>query len=947
MILSRLSSFLFVFLLTYTSAVLGTDDDRIDFFESRIRPVLIEHCYRCHSTEAGESKGSLLLDSREGLLVGGDSGPAILPEEPESSLLWLAINHSGEASEMPPDSRLSNEVVEDFRKWIAAGAVDPREGHAPAAKQEIDFEDARKFWSFQPLRKSFAQDSIDDFLESGVEVAEPDKLVRRLFLDLIGLPPTPQERLKFIELYNASSPSDAVAVFTDDLLSRRAFGEKWARHWMDLARYADSNGGDFNLTFPEAWRYRNYLIDAFNNDMPYDQFLQEQIAGDLLPADTVEQQNRQLIATGFLMVAPKMLTERNKPKMHLDIADEQLDTIGRALLGMTLGCARCHDHKFDPIPTTDYYAMLGILHSTRTADGILMGNVNVSGWKETDLTLSLEEQALLEDLKAQIQKIDSQLSQRKAELEELQRKGAIVVDDTEATKSGPWRSSTYRPNRVGEHYLATDKGKALASITWKTQLPSPGKYEVRVSFGGGSSLATNATYLVRSGETEHKVVFDQSTKPKVNNLWSPLGVFEFTTQGEGAANQDSAAVVAEVHLSDHQANGHVIADAVQFVPVTDASKGLDAELANKTQQNISVLTAEIKALEEQQQGLEAKLPAIGKAMAAKDHQDERLGDLRVRIRGETKNLGESVPRGFLRVVSMKPTDVQIPEQQSGRVQLAEWITRADHPLTARVMTNRIWQQLFGRGIVATADNFGTRGAKPTHPELLDFLAMDFVKEHWSIKSAIRKIVTSKAYQRTAQAGSPGDPNNEQLLHQNCRPVSAEALRDSMLAIAGVLDTEFKGSAVDSFGMYAVTTNGKSDPSLAKTGELRQRSIYMPLVRGALPPSLAVFDLPNPDLVTGTRSITTVPSQALFMLNSPFVKDLSLLVAKRVSSSTESLEDAARKLYPLVLIREADAEEVALATAYIQNIRDQGSSELEALSSFVQILFSSTEFRFVE
>ena len=365
---------------------------QIDFFEANIRPVLIKHCYECHSAKAGEAKGSLLLDSKQGWLVGGDSGPAIIPGKPNESHVLLAINYSGDMSEMPPKSRLPSKVIRDFTQWIEDGAVDPREAEGVALeKKVIDIEAGKSFWSFQPRRTFSEDESIDGLACPQSPPASADKLVRRLFLDVIGLPPTLDEQREFHEVYHGESPERAVQLALDDLFGRKEFGEKWARHWLDVARYADSNGSDFNLTYPEAWRYRNYVIKALNDDLPYDQFLLEQIAGDLLPYDTLEQRNQQLVATTFLMVGPKMLTERDKEKMRLDIADEQLDTIGRATMGLTLGCARCHDHKFDPIPTTDYYAMAGIFHGTLTTDGILMNNVNVSGWKETDLLINDDE----------------------------------------------------------------------------------------------------------------------------------------------------------------------------------------------------------------------------------------------------------------------------------------------------------------------------------------------------------------------------------------------------------------------------------------------------------------------------------------------------------------------------------------------------------------------------
>lgn len=913
------------------SAVIADEETQLQFFETRIRPVLVKHCYRCHSAEAGKSKGGLLLDSRSGWQVGGDSGPAIIPHKPDESPVVLAINHSGEMSEMPPTSRLSKQIVSDFEKWIADGALDPREGSVRVSEAAtMDIEEGRKFWAFQPRRTFSEARSIDDFVKPEAPQAAANKLVRRLFLDLIGLPPTPEERAEFLRMYSQQSPAEAVDYFADQLLSRRQFGEKWARHWLDVARYADSNGGDFNLTFPEAWRYRNYVIDAFNDDMPYDQFLREQIAGDLMPAETTEQRNRQLIATGFLMVAPKMLTERNKPKMHLDIADEQLDTIGRATMGLTLGCARCHDHKFDPIPTSDYYAMLGILHSTRTADGILMGNVNVSGWAETDLAIGKKTKALIAAHDTRVAELDSMIKQKKKLNDASPESVGIVVDDTEAKLTGPWRKSTLRPNHIGDNYLATDKGKGPYSILWKATLPKPGKYEVRVSFGGGGGLAKTAPYVVRHADGETRLVINQTVQPTIQGLWFPLGQFTF-----GTANN----FFAEVLLSDEDAGGAVIADAVQFVHVDDLAKDAESGMP---------LSTEIKALESELKKLKDNAIKIPKAMAAKDHDNERLGDLRIRIRGETQNLGANAPRGFLQVVNTVSNIETIPDGESGRLQLADWLTHADHPLTARVMVNRIWQQLFGQGIVATSDNFGTRGVKPAHPELLDYLAENFVASGWSVKTLIREIIASQAYQQSVQATSNDDPDNLLLRSQNRRPAPAETLRDSMLAIAGELDLERRESVVEQLGMYAIATSGKRHQSLGETGQLRQRSIYMPVVRGAVPPSLAIFDLPNPDLVTGRRAATTVPAQALFMMNSPFVRDMAQAVSLQVVKMEVPDEQILQKLYQRVLIREADSDDIEMGMAYITRLMDEESkSRQEAAASFVQILFSSTEFRFIE
>ena len=949
--------------LPWLALLLGENaaaDERLEFFEAKIRPVLIEHCYACHSTAANKSKGSLLLDSRDGWMTGGDSGPSIIPGEPDQSLLLDAISHNGNMSEMPPTSRLPDTVVADFRHWIQAGAIDPRSATAaPSQQKSIDIAAARAFWSFQPRRPFHPQRSIDGFILPLSPRASSDKLVRRLYLDLTGLPPTLTEQQAFAELCQ-TSVQQAVEQTADDLLARPAFGEKWARHWLDIARYADSNGGDFNLTFPEAWRYRNYVIDAFNADMPYDQFLREQLAGDLLPASSVAQRNRQLVATGFLMVAPKMLTERNKPKMHLDIADEQLDTVGRAVMGLTMGCARCHDHKFDPIPTTDYYAMAGICHSTRTADGILMNNVNVSGWTETRLQPDAATQQFAKELESDIRGLQQQIERRERQLAALD--SSVTVDDDQATTEGAWRKSTYRSNHQGQHYLAGSKGQGPFAITWRAVLPQPGEYEVRVSFCGGSGLARAAEYIVRHAEGETVLTVDQTQSPPIANLWFPLGRFTF----DGENNP-----VAEVRLTDRNADQAIIGDAIQLVRIEEPAAGRQAQATQ--------LAADLQQLQQTLQQKQELRPPVAMAMAAAEHTGERMGDLHVRIRGEVRNRGPLVPRGFLQVADGLQA-ARIPDNESGRRQLADWLTHPDHPLTARVMANRVWQHLLGRGLVASSDNFGVRGSRPTQPELLDHLAGQFIEDGWSVKSLIRRIVCSHTYQQVAMATTDADPDNTRLKHQNRRPLPAESLRDSMLAIAGQLDTTRRQSVVQQLGMYAIATSGKRHASLAETGRLRQRSIYLPVVRGAEPPSLAVFDLPNPDLVTGQRAATTVPAQALFMMNSEFVHDMADAVAKNVAghhaaiegSNAPPLAEIVTELYQRILIRRPSPGEVADAVAFLQSERAAAASTetleatstttptdvtrtstpdtpalTRAIASLVQVLFCSTEFRFLE
>jgi len=940
--------------ITFAAICLGTsvgvftasaeEAAKLAFFESKIRPVLVNQCYDCHSKEGGKAKGGLQLDSRAAWQVGGESGPAILPGKPEESLVIKAISRSGVIPEMPPKSHLSKNVIKDFQKWIADGAVDPREGEAPVhAKETIDIEEGRKFWSFQPRKTFKGKPSIDGFIKPQAKRAKADKLVRRLYLDLIGLPPTLEEQAEFQKLHDEASPEEAVRTVTDELLAKKEFGEKWARHWLDIARYADSNGGDFNLTFHQAWRYRNYVIEAFNEDMPYDQFLTEQIAGDLLPYDSPEQRNRQLVATGFLMVSPKMLTERDKAKMHLDIADEQLDTLGRAVMGLTLGCARCHDHKFDPVPTADYYAMAGIFHSTRVADKVLMNNVNVTGWTNTEMEMDEATREAMEASLAKIAELEKSIKENKAKLKvaELNNVG-VVVDDSEAKTTGSWRKSTNRKNHIGDHYLVSKPATEPNTITWKAKLPKAGKYEIRVSFGGGGGLAKTAGYFVTHIGGEEKLVINQTKSPTIGGIWFPIGQFDFAKVSINEGEPD--AVIAEIRLTDKEANGHLIADAVQFIHMDDLGK--EKEKSPEDQE----LATETKELEELVKKLKAEAPKVPEAMAAMENTEKsRMGDLNIRIRGETKNLGAKVPRGFLQVASVAGMELQeIAANESGRLQLAGWISHKDHPLTARVMANRIWQQLFGQGIVVTSDNFGTLGAKPSHPELLDYLAGEFVEKDWSMKNLIRKIVLSKTYQQEAKTFAADNPDNLLLRHQNRRPAPAETIRDSILAIAGELDRERRKSVVKPLGMYAISTSGSRHASLGQTDKLRQRSIYMPIVRGAIPPSLAVFGHPNPDLVTGKRADTTVPAQALFMMNSPFVREMAEAVSQNFSDEGQQLDNILDQLYQRILIRKADTQDIEMGKSYIHQLMDKGNkSQEEAIASFVQVLFSSTEFRFIE
>ncbi|MCA9203781.1 MAG: DUF1553 domain-containing protein, partial [Planctomycetales bacterium] len=542
----------------------------------------------------------------------------------------------------------------------------------------------------------------------------------------------------------------------------------------DLARYADSNGLDQNLTHYNAWRYRNYLIDAFNNDKPYDRFIVEQLAGDLLPYENDRQLTEQLVATGFLMVGPKQLSERDKEKLRMDVVDEQIDTTGRVFMGMTLGCARCHDHKFDPIPSRDYYGLAGIFRSTTTVDGIKLGNVFVSGWKVRPLPIEPAHAAALKEHEDSLASIETPLKQAREALKKLGQPSkfprqvadlpGIVVDDREAEKQGDWKDSTYSPNYVGSGYIHDDRmGKGEKSVTFRPKLTAAGMYEVRISYAGSGGRSTRVPVTITHADGEDRVLVDQSKPASIEGLFHSLGQFRFESP-------EQAAVVIATDGTD---DGYVIVDAVQFLPqgaaaaetpkdeaepqdeADDAEKQRLAERRKTLEQQIKQLEADLAELKKQAP------PPARMAMAAADI-DEPTDFVQL-IRGNHNRPGDPVPRGFLQVAMRSESDdVAITPHQSGRLELAQWIASADNPLTTRVFANRVWHWLMGEGLVRSVDNFGHLGERPSHPELLDYLAARLVQQDWSVKQLVREVVLSRTYRLASQhdaAAFDVDPEN--------------------------------------------------------------------------------------------------------------------------------------------------------------------------------------------
>jgi hypothetical protein len=783
--------------------LLSPQESDVDFFEKRIRPVLAERCFSCHSVRDAKRKGGLLLDSREGILKGGDSGAAAVPGDPDRSLLLRALSYADELK-MPPKGKLPPAAVEDLRSWIRRGL--PWPATEKAAKTEVANAGPRvPPWSFQPLRKpavpavkdgAWPISDVDRFLLAKLEAAGfspappagKAELLRRVTFDLVGLPPAVDE----IDAFLRDDAPEAFEKVVDRLLASPHFGERWARHWMDVVRYADSNGFGADYTLDDAWRYRDYLIDAFNRDKPYGLFIREQIAGDLMTPPAP-------IATGFLLVGPKELAEYDKEKLRMDVVDEQLNTIGQAFLGLTFGCARCHDHKFDPIPTADYYAMGGILRSTRT---IPPGNLSgpISGWNRR----------LLED--------------------------------------------------------TPENAKALAAWKKDVERARARLVDVRTRKGGAAEARALERGLARTSDPE-----------EIRRLQAELA--------------KKKAVVP---------------------PAPEEIERLEADM--------------LRALSR---------PKPDQMLAVED--EKAPADLRVHIRGDVGNLGAPAPRGFLSALFPEGSP-RIDPASSGRLRLADWIARPDHPLTARVLVNRLWHHTMGEGLVRTVDNFGARGEPPSHPELLDYLASRLQEGGGSIKSVLREIVRGRAYRMSSRGGTT-DPENRLLGRRGLRRLDAEALRDAMLSISGELDLARGGSTMTYTGRLFIPLESTALP----VDPWRRRAVYLPIYRGVSPPDLLeVFDFANPGMVTGRRASTTVPTQALFLLNSPFVLDRARAAARGLLGRTD-LDDPGRAelLFRRVCGRPPGDVERRRALEFVR------AGGPEAWTDLVQALFSSNAFLFLE
>jgi len=870
----------------------------MEFFEKEVRPVLVNRCYQCHSV-AKKTKGGLALDSRESTLKGGDSGPALVAGDPEQSKLIEAVRYKSHDLQMPPKGELPAGEVETLEKWVKMGAPDPRANAVAAAKggRVINIEEGRRFWSFTPIarleppavpdRASKIKTPIDAFIqaklkEKNLSSAPPvDKrtLIRRATFDLIGLPPTPKE----VDAFLADNSPEAFDKVIERLLASPQYGERWGRHWLDVARYADSNGMDENIAYGNAWRYRDYVVRAFNNDKPFDQFVIEQMAGDLLPSS-----EEAITATGFLSLGARVLAEPDMRKLQMDIIDEQIDTTGKAFLGMKLGCARCHDHKFDPIKTDDYYALAAIFHSTRSLSDEKMGAIKF--WNEH--SLATPEQV------AEKKKYDELVKARHAEVTAFTTKAR---NDLKAELQ----------NHAAEYLAAAAMFSPEAAPADVERLATA--WQLRPQY-----LLACRRYLDRVPENPFFAA------------WR-----EFADEDGSGVREHYEPLVAEALKSKKGAVYGALNDPKGFLAVPDApADALDA-----------ATLAKIAAMNDAVMEFENKGPELPSIMSVAD--DKIVKTLPIHLRGSYLTLGKPVERGFPEVMRTSFAREIFPAKQSGRLELARWIASSGNPLTARVLVNRVWRWHFGQGIVASTDNFGLLGSRPSHPELLDWLAGQFIESGWSIKDLHRLIMKSAVYQESSTANysmADGadpravDPENRLCWRANIQRLEAEEIRDAMLSVSGWLDLTMGGKTIPLHNREFVFNHTSKDHT---TYESARRALYLPIIRNNLYNMLEQFDYPDPTMPTGSRNSTVIAPQALIMMNSPVVMECGARLAARLSVLAND-EQRVREIYALLYNRAPSEREKDRVLAAVRDFSRSEKPE-SAWSLMCQTLLAANEF----
>lgn len=924
------ATWLLLIINTWSGQLLAAPRD--EFFENRIRPLLAERCYSCHSERANKSQGGLKLDSKAGLFAGGSSGPAVIPGKPRESLLLKAVKRTEtDVAPMPPDKPLTKAQVQDLEQWVKEGAIYP--------ESSVPTEGLVQHWAFQPvinppvprtIAEGWPWSDIDRFLLAKMEshglipIADADlsTVARRLAFFLTGLPPTTEELARIQAAGRA-----ALSHYVDQLLDSPHYGEHWARHWMDLVRYADSAGHEYDHEFEGAWRYRDYLVRAFNSDLPFDQLIREHISGDLIPPRIRDGSNEALLGTGWWQLQEQATAPVDLPNDEAQRLDNMIDTLGKTFNALTIGCARCHDHKFDPICMREYYGLFGIVvaspaHRTWANQPIFDGlaarlkalrdrrdaaQPSAPSVKVPELKLSDHHQ-LLGDFAAGIPEgwmLTGAAEVVTAENAALRRRQPGLWSDTLSCKLPSYVRS---PQFIIEHdhvdVLVAGEDATLQVIVGNYQMIRSPLYDglkkeiksetyewVRVSIGRWRGLRAHVEVFTGRVDPEHRILYTIDTP-------------------------NSRFGLRAVVLSN--GDGPLLPKPVAGVKVEK-----------------SPLRFDDPQLAKQYAEIERGIPAPERFLGI---QDVNGTDVPVYARGDAhQTRDDRPPRKYLALVSLQHTP---PRAGSGRRELAEVLASPENPLTARVFVNRVWQHLFGRGIVASVDNFGRLGERPTHPELLDFLAHRFVHHHrWSVKALIRELVHTRAFQLQSGPAPKTDPENTLLSRYPLRRLDAEAIRDALLLVAGNLDRTLGGEPIPvphNLSGCGADSGGNEPPHGPLDGNGR-RSLYLANRRNTPYHFFEAFDKPSTLTTFGRRDVSHTPVQALFLLNDPFVMSQAKIWAERIANSPHSPAERVDRMFLEAFSRLPSESERTRALAFL---------EFADWENLALVLFNAKEFIYV-
>lgn len=921
--------------LLTVGSVVGAPSAKLDFFESRIRPVLVEHCNECHSVDAanrGKLKAGLFLDSRDGMRKGGDTGPAVLPGNAAESLLVKALHQQG--PEMPPNGALPSSVIADFVRWIDEGAIDPRD-EPPTDLAKTPKVEALDHWAFQPRQQSvppkvsqsdWVQSPLDHFILhrlekeglSPVPRASARTLVRRLYFDLIGLPPTPTEVEAFLKA-SAIDEMAAVATLVEQLLDSPHYGERWGRHWLDVARYAEDQAHTFGVQKrASAHQYRDWVIRMLNEDLPFDQFIKLQLAGDLIdPAP--DDPFRQFAGLGFLGLGAQYYKNSDKAKAEADELDDTIDTLTRGFMGLTVSCARCHDHKFDPISIEDYYALAGIFQGRNYAEIPLASPEVVKAYQADQKVIKDKEAEIKSTLRGMGKQVGRKhLSQAGLYFREgwrlaiLKTKGVKFSFDDYCRQVGlhPFFAKRFQdfldPGKMSELSKRFPELKTWHDVPAKAdELGEPSDLQIPQ---GIVSLADQIQTLVTQAEKAFSKVEEEEHEALAN-----------------ARNEDDRLnqIMRKLDQEDQRLLKNIWFDGSAPFHVPE----------KETREIFLTETQEAQATK-----AEGELEALRKNALPKypvAHGIRGGGQaMQVYLRGNPETKGDWVARGNLQLISHEPRPSDPEEAKKHtytRLDLAHEIASPDNPLTARVIVNRVWQWHFGKGLVGTASNFGVLGDAPTHPVLLDWLTGQFIENGWSLKWLHRQILTSATYQLASKDDSQNrqkDPDNRWRWRFDRRRLEVEAWRDTVLAVAGTLDDTMGG------------------PTLELKPGNRRRTVYASISRHQLNGMLRIFDFPDANVSAAARTTTTVPQQQLFVLNSDFIIAQAKALAKQVATETDDPSRQITLVYQLAFGRAPSSEELAVARSFLTT-EGQADDKLSRWEQYCQAILASNELMYLD